>query len=118
MRKGASRFCGKHFVTGAPSLSPRHPDFLPTLFVYTDQFRKKDAVDRHVRTAARSKRKTGAPPTAGTEASGQGGTCKCHSDGEAGTSCVQGGQVIRVAHSAQSANAQRCRLFIRRGRNS
>ncbi|XP_070392214.1 uncharacterized protein [Dermacentor albipictus] len=86
----ASRLCGKHFVTGAPSLSPRHPDFIPTLFVYTDQFRKKDAVDRHVRTAARSKRKTGAPPTAGTEVSGQGGTCKGRSDGEPDMSCVQG----------------------------
>ncbi|XP_065300684.2 uncharacterized protein [Dermacentor albipictus] len=86
----ASRLCGKHFVTGAPSPSPRHPDFIPTLFVYTDQFRKKDAVDRHVRTAARSKRKTGAPPTAGTEVSGQGGTCKGLSDGEPDTSCVQG----------------------------
>ncbi|XP_054924201.1 uncharacterized protein [Dermacentor andersoni] len=78
----ASRLRGKHFVTGAHSLSPRHPDFIPTLFVYTDQFRKKDVVDRHVRTAARSKRKTGALPTAGTEVSGQGGTCKGHSDGE------------------------------------
>ncbi|XP_049515036.1 uncharacterized protein LOC119433650 [Dermacentor silvarum] len=55
---GAFRFgkvCEKHFVKGSPSNSPRHPDYVPSLFVYTDEFKKKDAFHRYVRTAARMK---------------------------------------------------------------
>ncbi|KAH7943059.1 hypothetical protein HPB52_004423 [Rhipicephalus sanguineus] len=30
---------------GSPSNSPRHPDFVPSLFVYTDEFRRSPYVD-------------------------------------------------------------------------
>ncbi|XP_037503120.1 THAP domain-containing protein 1-like [Rhipicephalus sanguineus] len=50
----SARLCEKHFVQGSPSNSPRHPDFVPSLFVYTDEFRKKDALQRYSRTAART----------------------------------------------------------------
>ncbi|XP_049528033.1 uncharacterized protein LOC125947407 [Dermacentor silvarum] len=52
---GSARLCEKHFVKGSPSNSPRHPDYVPSLFVYTDEFKKKDAFHRYVRTAARMK---------------------------------------------------------------
>lgn len=38
----ASRLCGKHFVSGAPSNSPRHPDFVPSLFTCPDDFKKRE----------------------------------------------------------------------------
>ncbi|KAH7980324.1 hypothetical protein HPB49_014918 [Dermacentor silvarum] len=52
---GSARLCEKHFVKGSPSNSPRHPNYVPSLFVYTDEFKKKDAFHRYVRTAARMK---------------------------------------------------------------
>ncbi|XP_077533514.1 uncharacterized protein LOC144145704 isoform X3 [Haemaphysalis longicornis] len=42
----ASRLCGKHFVSGAPSNSPRHPDFVPSLFTSPDEFKKRE---RHLK---------------------------------------------------------------------
>ncbi|XP_049274518.1 zinc finger protein 267 [Rhipicephalus sanguineus] len=51
------RLCEKHFVKGSPSNSPRHPDFVPSLFVYTDVFKKKDAFQRFSRMAARTRQR-------------------------------------------------------------
>ncbi|KAH7939881.1 hypothetical protein HPB52_018709 [Rhipicephalus sanguineus] len=41
----------------SPSNSPRHPDFVPSLFVYTDVFKKKDAFQRFSRMAARTRQR-------------------------------------------------------------
>ncbi|CAN8014819.1 unnamed protein product [Ixodes persulcatus] len=42
-------------------LSPRHPDFVPSIFVCKDEFKKRDALDRYHRFAGRSKKKNHAP---------------------------------------------------------
>ncbi|KAH7968323.1 hypothetical protein HPB52_007858 [Rhipicephalus sanguineus] len=52
-----TRLCEKHFFKGSPSNSPRHPDFVPSLFVYTDMFKKNDAFQRFSRTAARARQR-------------------------------------------------------------
>uniref|UniRef100_A0A131YM32 Thap domain protein n=1 Tax=Rhipicephalus appendiculatus TaxID=34631 RepID=A0A131YM32_RHIAP len=52
-----ARLCEKHFVERSPNNSPRHPDFVPSLFVYTDVFKEKDAFQRFSRTAARTRQR-------------------------------------------------------------
>ncbi|KAH7935526.1 hypothetical protein HPB52_009537 [Rhipicephalus sanguineus] len=56
-----ARLCEKHFVKGSPSNSLRHPDFVPSLLVYTDGFKKNDAFQRYSRTAARTRKGTKPP---------------------------------------------------------
>ncbi|XP_077533814.1 uncharacterized protein LOC144145872 isoform X2 [Haemaphysalis longicornis] len=52
----ASRLCGKHFVSGSPSLSPRHPDYVPSVFAHTsgNEHRRSSALDRFLRQQQRS----------------------------------------------------------------
>ncbi|CAN7986212.1 unnamed protein product [Ixodes hexagonus] len=46
------RLCGKHFLTGAPTSDPDHPDYVPSIFA----FKRPERVDR-VRRYERAKRR-------------------------------------------------------------
>ncbi|XP_077486824.1 uncharacterized protein LOC144115251 [Amblyomma americanum] len=54
----ASRLCGNHFETGRPRMSPRHRDFVPTLFSFSCKKAKRaSAVSRFQRAMERTKKK-------------------------------------------------------------
>ncbi|KAK8773524.1 hypothetical protein V5799_011943 [Amblyomma americanum] len=53
-----SRLCGNHFQTGRPRMSPRHPDFVPTIFSFSCKKAKPEsAVRRFQRAMERTKKK-------------------------------------------------------------
>ncbi|XP_065305819.1 uncharacterized protein [Dermacentor albipictus] len=54
-----SRICGAHFITGRPSKSATHPDYVPSLFTYRRAGSDAD-VRRHDRAAQRRERKRAA----------------------------------------------------------
>ncbi|XP_057299015.1 uncharacterized protein LOC130629708 [Hydractinia symbiolongicarpus] len=45
--------CGKHFTTGKPVKDPAHPDYIPTIFVYTQNDSEKK--NRKIRVSQKKK---------------------------------------------------------------
>ncbi|XP_057294426.1 THAP domain-containing protein 7-like [Hydractinia symbiolongicarpus] len=55
--------CGKHFTTGKPVKDPAHPDYIPTIFVYTqnDSEKNKKKIERFESAKKRSLAKARTP---------------------------------------------------------
>jgi hypothetical protein len=48
-----SRVCSAHFITGAPSVDPLHPDFVPSLFVFSEKLKGPARLNRYLRSLTR-----------------------------------------------------------------
>ncbi|XP_052427633.1 peroxynitrite isomerase THAP4-like [Carassius gibelio] len=49
-----SRICNTHFVTGAPSVDPCHPDYVPSIFTYKNTTDGSRKLERYQRSQRRS----------------------------------------------------------------